>query len=78
MNDPYKGLLGIGAGNILASMIIAGFLLGWMLDTWLGTTPWAMLLCSALGFIGGFRRAHVLAGMREEEPQTGRDTEHRP
>jgi len=68
MSNQYKGLIGIGAGNMLASMIIAGFLLGWILDTLFGTAPWLMLLCSALGFIGGFRRAHILAGIKEDEP----------
>jgi len=66
MSD-YKGLLGVGAGNMLASTIIAGFLLGLLIDQWLGTAPWFTLLCAGLGFIGGFRKAHILAGLKEEE-----------
>jgi len=67
MSD-YKGLLGVGAGNMLASTIIAGFLLGLLIDRWLGTAPWFTLLCAGLGFVGGFRKAHILAGLKEEEP----------
>lgn len=47
------GLLLIGVGNIFASTIIAGFLLGWVVDRWLETQPIFMLAFGLLGFIGG-------------------------
>jgi len=62
----YKGLLGVGAGNMLTSTIIAGFLLGLLIDQWLGTAPWFTLLCAGLGFIGGFRKAHILTSLKED------------
>lgn len=54
------GLLLVGVGNILASTIISGFLLGFGLDYWLGTTPIFMLLLGGLGFIGGMLKVYKL------------------
>lgn len=51
---PNTGLLLIGVGTMLTSMIVAGFLLGYAVDTWADTRPIFMLLFGALGLIGGF------------------------
>lgn len=55
-----RGLMNVGAGNVFASTIIAGLLLGFLVDRWLGSAPIAMLLGGLLGFIGGMRNAHRL------------------
>ena len=34
-------------------------LLGWMLDRWLGTSPWLLILCAALGLYLAF--THLMA-----------------
>ena len=34
---------GLSAGFELAGTVIVAFLIGWGLDTWLGTTPWFMV-----------------------------------
>ncbi|MEK6749531.1 MAG: AtpZ/AtpI family protein [Pseudomonadota bacterium] len=47
------GLLLISAGSLLTSMIISGFLLGYLLDRWLNTLPVFMLLMGLLGIVGG-------------------------
>ncbi len=49
-----------GVGTHLAAATVTGFLLGYLLDGWLGTRPWLMLLLGALGFVGGVLRAHRL------------------
>ena len=67
MSD-YRGLLGVGAGNMLASTIIAGFLLGLLIDQWLGTAPWFMLLCAGLGFVAVFARRISLLALKKKSP----------
>ncbi len=64
----FKGLLQVGAGNMFASSIIAGFFLGFMLDSWLETAPVFMLTFGALGFVAGMRNAKktLLASGRDE------------
>jgi len=34
----------------------AGALLGWLIDSWLGSAPWGLLVCSLLAVVGGFIR----------------------
>lgn len=54
------GLLLIGVGTHLTSMIAAGFLLGYGLDVLIDTRPLFMLLFGALGFVGGILKAYTL------------------
>ena len=49
-------LLLIGAGTMLASMTISGFLIGYALDYFLDTTPIFLFLIGLFGFIGGILR----------------------
>lgn len=62
MNEqpPKTGLLLIGVGTMLTSMVVAGFLLGYAVDTWADTRPVFMLLLGALGLIGGFLKVYKL------------------
>ena len=53
-------LLLIGAGNMLVSMVVAGFLLGYLTDYWLGTLPLFLLVFGLLGLIGGIIKVHKL------------------
>ncbi|MGH2362641.1 MAG: AtpZ/AtpI family protein [bacterium] len=41
-------------GFILFGGIGGGYFLGWLLDSWLGTTPALSLGIAAAGFAGGF------------------------
>jgi ATP synthase protein I len=52
------GLLLIGVGNILTSMVVAGFLLGYFTDMWLGTQPIFLLSFGVLGFVGGILKVY--------------------
>jgi ATP synthase protein I len=54
------GLLLISVGTVLTSMVVAGFLLGYLLDTWLGTLPIFMLGLGVLGFVGGILKVYRL------------------
>ena len=54
------GLLLIGVGTNLTSMIVAGFLLGYGLDYLIDTTPLFMVIFGALGFVGGIIKAYEM------------------
>lgn len=61
MNQPERpGLLLIGAGTMLTSMVVAGFLLGYAVDVWADTKPVFMLICGGLGLVGGFMKVYRL------------------
>lgn len=55
-----SALLLIGVGTMLTSMVVAGFLLGFVTDRWLDTQPLFMLLFGGLGFVGGFLKVYKL------------------
>lgn len=50
----------LGVGTLLTSMVVAGFLLGYLLDVWLGTQPIFMFIFGCLGFVGGLLRVYEL------------------
>lgn len=51
----------MGAGSMFTSMLIAGFIVGYMLDQVFDTTPIFFLSCAVLGFIGGIQQVHKLS-----------------
>ncbi|MDH5327275.1 MAG: AtpZ/AtpI family protein [Gammaproteobacteria bacterium] len=54
------GLLLIGVGSILTSMIAAGFILGYAVDVWLKTAPVFLFAFGVLGFIGGILKVYKM------------------
>ncbi len=58
------------AWRVLADIIsgpVAGLLIGYALDEWLGTSPLFILLCFFLGMAGGFLNAYRTAMRKTEE-----------
>ncbi len=53
---PDKGAarMAFRAGVELVSALVVGGLLGYWIDQWLGSKPWAMIVMLFLGFIAGF------------------------
>jgi ATP synthase protein I len=55
--DRSSGSQGMGLALRVASEFAAGILvgagLGWLIDHWLGTTPWGMIVLLLLGFVAG-------------------------
>ena len=53
------GVLGVGfrIGIELVAAIIVGVGIGWLLDWWLGTTPWLLVLFFLLGAAAGMSKA---------------------
>jgi ATP synthase protein I len=61
-------------GLELGLSVVFGVFIGWGLDTWLGTEPWLLLLCTLLGMAAGF--IGVYRHLREiiaEETRRARD-----
>ena len=48
--------------------IIAGGGLGWLLDRWLGTSPWGLIVFLMLGFAAGTFNVVRAAGAGQTEP----------
>jgi ATP synthase protein I len=52
-----------GAGNFSAT-ILSGFLIGFLLDKWLGTDPWLTVTFIIIAAVGGFYR--MMAWYKEQ------------
>ena len=48
-----SGLAYAAAFSLFAS-VVAGLIVGWVLDRWLGTQPWLLVGGIALGAVAGF------------------------
>jgi len=59
-NKPALNFLLLSAGSMFTSMIIAGFLVGYVIDLLFDTMPIFLLSCGVLGFIGGMMKVHKL------------------
>ncbi|MBL4891854.1 MAG: AtpZ/AtpI family protein [Rhizobiaceae bacterium] len=61
--------------------ILVGAALGWAIDRFFGTTPWAMILFLLLGFCAGvlnvMRSAGLVAENRALRPDSSADTKER-
>jgi len=49
-----KSGLAYGAAISLFAAVIAGLIIGWLLDRWLGTRPWLLVVGLVLGAAAGF------------------------
>ena len=54
------GWMLVGVGTNLTAMVVTGFALGYLVDTWLGTRPIFMFIFGCLGFVGGLLKAYKL------------------
>jgi ATP synthase protein I len=63
------------AGQLVLSQLIGGPLgggvIGWLLDRWLGTKPWLMLILLFLGFAGGMFSVYRISARRAGEDRHG-------
>ena len=58
-SDPQEELnrksgLAYAAAFSLFGAVVAGLILGWLLDRWLGTRPWVLVTGLVLGAAAGF------------------------
>jgi len=54
-------------GGSFASSVLAGALLGYLADRWLGTAPWLVVIGIVLGSYSGFMRMWHYSKRLEEE-----------
>jgi ATP synthase protein I len=47
----------------LVGGVVVGFILGWLLDRWLGTSPWGLIVFLLLGFAAGVLNVMRSAGV---------------
>src|ERR1700675_646767 len=70
-NEPRQGAnadaSGLARGLRLSAEFVAGILLGaamgWLMDRWLGTSPWGMIVLLLLGFAAGVLNMMRAAGV---------------
>jgi ATP synthase protein I len=64
---PAVDTLAMARGFRLSTELVAGVAvgagLGWLLDKWLGTTPWGMIILLMLGFAAGILNVMRAAGV---------------
>ncbi|WFE69426.1 AtpZ/AtpI family protein [Thiomicrospira sp. R3] len=65
----------IGSGQMYASMIISGFIVGYFIDYLVGTTPIFMLLCGLLGIIGGTLKVQRMMSQMDKAEQNRKDAD---
>jgi ATP synthase protein I len=67
---PAANASAFARGFRLSSELVAGVLvgagLGWLIDRWLGTTPWGLILFLLLGFAAGVLNVMRAAGVAPE------------
>lgn len=56
--------------EFVGAVLVSAFL-GWLIDRWLGTAPWAMIVLLLLGFAAGTRRAMKTSAQFDADPDTG-------
>ncbi len=50
----------------LVAAVLVGAVLGWLIDRWLGTSPWGLMLLLLLGFAAGVLNVMRAAGVVDE------------
>ena len=67
---PSADRSGIARGLRLSTELVAGVLLGaaigWLLDRWLGISPWGLIVFVLLGFVAGILNVMRAAGVVAE------------
>lgn len=63
VNKPPSTALGLAfrVSVELVSAVAVGLAIGWVLDTWLGTRPWVMVVFIILGFCAGVMNVYRVA-----------------
>ena len=69
---PNPRLRTIGLAYDLIGLVVAGALVGWLLDRWAGTRPWGLLVATIVALVGGVARV-----VRNAE-RIGRRRDRRP
>jgi ATP synthase protein I len=75
-NAPSAGQSAIGLAFRLSAEFVAGVLaggiLGWLVDRWVGTAPWGLIVCLILGFAAGMLNLLRATGAAKPARHSGR------
>jgi ATP synthase protein I len=66
-NQAHSAVSGWMHGGSFLSSILAGTLLGYLLDMWLGTDPWLVVIGIILGSYSGFMKMWHYAKQTDDE-----------
>jgi ATP synthase protein I len=62
-SDPSAIARGFRLSTELVGGVVVGGMFGWLLDYWLGTTPWGLVVLVMLGFAAGVLNVMRAAGV---------------
>ena len=62
--DPSAMARGFRLSTELVAGVLVGAALGWLLDRWLGISPWGMIVLLLLGFAAGVLNVMRAAGVK--------------
>jgi len=67
-SDPSALARGFRLSTELVAAVVVGAALGWLLDRWLGISPWGMIVFLLLGFAAGVLNVMRAAGVAASGP----------
>jgi ATP synthase protein I len=71
---------GVQAGQLVLSQLVGaplgGGIVGWLLDRWLGTRPWLMLVMLFLGFVVGIYNVIRISNAAQSKARRPASGEH--
>lgn len=65
---------GLRMGVELVAAVLVGAGMGWLLDRWLGTSPWLLILFFLFGVAAGFRNVMRASIEMSQTDENGTDT----
>jgi ATP synthase protein I len=68
--DPSALARGFRLSTELVAGVLVGALIGWLLDRWLGISPWGMIVFLLLGFAAGVLNVMRAAGVAPDVNRT--------
>jgi ATP synthase protein I len=66
-SEQSKVALALTVGTVLVANIVGGLLAGYMLDRWLGTSPWLFIAGVGLGTLGAFVTLYRIVARLNDE-----------
>ncbi len=76
-SDPSAIARGFRLSTELVAGVIVGAMIGWLLDRWLGISPWGMIVFLLLGFAAGVLNVMRAAGVAPGSQLPGRDADRK-
>ena len=67
-SDPSAIARGFRLSTELVAAVVVGAALGWIIDRWLGISPWGMIVFLLLGFVAGVLNVMRAAGVVPSSP----------